>query len=48
MFGCEGGESGDIPELVFVDLPPFKKPRNRFRGIDFARLGIDSSPHSGT
>ncbi len=27
-------------ELVFVDLPPFKKPRNRFRRIDFARLGI--------
>ena len=43
MFGCEGGrETHSRSELVFVDLPPFKKPRNRFRGIEFARLGIDS------
>jgi hypothetical protein len=26
----------------FVICKPFQKPMNRFRGIDFARLGIDS------
>jgi len=35
--GVRGGrEAHSRSELVFVDLPPFKKPRNRFRGIDFA------------
>ena len=42
--GVRGGrETHSRSELVFVDLLPFKKPRNRF-GIDFARLGIDSQP----